>query len=113
MLSYVPDGHAIERWLTHRNLARQYDFMNTAFLLWQAQGKPQLSITFVQELNFYASHYLSPHPGIVRSRVKVNVKITNTEHLPPPWEQVDYWLAEFIEKLGVYPLEASKRMCYV
>ena len=97
MIRYLDDAHPLSSWLVHRNLARQYDFMNTAFVLWGTQGRPHINLNFVNDLNFYAAHHLSPHPGVPRSTVGLNVQINGADHTPPAFEKVDGWLAEFFK----------------
>lgn len=86
-------------WLGQRNLARQYDFMNTSFILWQAHDRPKVSLDFLSELNFYAVHHLSPQPGVLRSKFNYNVKINGSDHVPPPYQEVEAWMADFLLKL--------------
>lgn len=98
MLAYLHDNHPLEAWLGHRNRARQYDFMNTAFILWQNQGKPEISTQFISELNFYASHHLSPAPGVYRNLIKCNVTVGR--HIPPNYEEVPRHMCDFLVKLS-------------
>lgn len=73
--------------------------MHSAFLIWEAQGRPNLSLRFLKELNYYAAHLLSPYPGLFRNEIQQNVNITNTPHTPPKWEDVEQHMAEFIGHL--------------
>ncbi|MES2846560.1 MAG: Fic family protein [Pseudomonadota bacterium] len=98
MLAYLQDGHHLESWLGHRNRARQYDFMNTAFILWQDQGRPSVSMPFISELNFYAAHHLSLAPGIYRNQISYNVKVG--KHIPPEHDDVPRHMADFMAKLS-------------
>lgn len=107
MLKYLNDGEPLEKWVGQRNLARQYDFMNSTFVLWQSQGRPLVSFSFLQELNFYAVHLLSPCPGVFRNKVQQNVDIRGTPHNPPPWEEVEHWMAEFLSTSHRLYKEAS------
>ena len=99
MLAHLEDAHLMANWLGQRNLARQYDFMNTSFLLWQSQGKPKVSLAFLSELNFYAVHHLSPRPGVFRNKFSYNVAINGSDHKPPPYEEVEAWMADFLVNL--------------
>jgi len=99
LLPYVDDTHHLADWIGQRNRARQYDFMNTSFVLWQFSGMPKVSLQFIKELNLYATHHLCEHPGVFRFHFKYNVKITNTDHVPPPFEEVEAHLAEFLLRL--------------
>jgi Fic family protein len=99
LLAHLEDQHHLANWLTHRNLARQYDFMNTAFVLWQDQGKPKLTATFINELNFYAAHNLSRCPGEYRDVILYNVRITDTDHVPPDFSEVRDLMSDFIQRL--------------
>ena len=86
-------------WLGQRNLARQYDFMNTSFILWEAHQKPIVTLEFLRELNFYAVHMLSPGPGVIRSQLHCNVTISETDHVPPDFSLVDGYMVDFFEKI--------------
>ena len=99
MIDYINDNHDLAVWLDMRNRARQYDFMETAFLLWQHQERPHVSLKFIQELNFYAAHLLTDTPGTFRSQSERNVDITNTPHTPPKWQVVDGLMDEFLIRL--------------
>lgn len=99
MFPYLDDDHPLANWLGQRNRARQYDFMNTSFVLWQGLGKPKLSLEFVRELNFYAVHHLSPHPGQFRNKFNYNVIIRGSEHTPPPYQEVEALMADFLLNL--------------
>lgn len=96
LLAYLNDGDRLEDWASPRNLARQYDFMSSSFVLWQDQGRPELSERFLAELNFYAAHLVSPYPGQFRHQVQYNVDINGTPHSPPPWGKVEQYLHEFM-----------------
>lgn len=111
MLTYLADGHQAAKWLELRNLARLYDFMTSSFVLWQIQQSPPLTIEFVRELNFYAAHHLAPAPGTLRSVHQCNVKITDTDHVPPPFEQVDALMEDFIQT--VHNLNQTEVPSYV
>ena len=99
LLAYLEDRHPLANWLGQRNLARQYDFMSTSFVLWQTQSKPRISLDFLSELNLYAVHHLSPSPGIYRHKIDYNVKINGSDHQPPPHDEVEAWMADFLIKL--------------
>lgn len=99
MLRFLTDTDPMSPYVTRRNLARLYDFMQAAFVLWEYQNKPRASLRLLQEMNYYAAHFLSPHPGAIRSTTQTNVDITNTPHQPPPWQDVDDHLAGFMVEL--------------
>jgi Fic family protein len=99
LLRYLNDDHHLSSWLTHRNLARQYDFMNTSFILWQDQEKPTITEDFIKELNFYAAHHLSLCPGDYRDSISYNVRISDTDHVPPEFALVRGLMAEFATTL--------------
>ncbi len=102
LLTPVSDADPISPWLDQRNRARQYDFMSSAFSLWKHQSGGAPTLDFIGSLNFYASHLLSRAPGVVRSRIQTNVAISNTEHLPPRWEDVDALMKDFLQKVGIF-----------
>ena len=92
MLKFLTDEDPMEPWAGQRNTARQYDFMNSSFVLWQAQGRPLISLQYLCELNYYAVHLLSPAPGILRYKAQINVDI----NVPPKWEEVESLMANFL-----------------
>ncbi|WP_063086139.1 MULTISPECIES: Fic family protein [unclassified Thalassospira] len=81
------------------NLGRQYDFLQTSYIVSQHHGDFQINHRFIKELNFYAVHYLSSNPGEYR---KEYVNITNTPHEPPEWEKVDQLMIDFLAELDRY-----------
>jgi Fic family protein len=101
LFNHFTDADPIAAWLESRNLARQYDYMNASYLLWDALPKPpSVSIEFIRDLNFYAAHHLSPLPGKLRSPDNgYNVTITNTDHSPPEFGKVADLMTDFIERL--------------
>ena len=100
MISYVGDGHPLEAWLSQRNRVRQFDFMHSAFFLWEAQGRKHPTPQFLQDLNFYATHYLSNSPGELRSETKIDVSINGSSHQPPRWWEVGRDLERFFVRLA-------------
>jgi len=105
MLLAITDGHRLEPAIKHQNLARQYDFMQTAFLLWVDQSRPQISHVFLKDLNFYAAHNLSNSPGQYRDLLEEDVTVGN--HIPPKWSEVSGHMDSFIKFLenNFYVLE--------
>lgn len=99
MLTFIRDNEPIEKVISHGNQARQYDFMMHCFVLWQYQKSPPVSLGFVRDLNFYAAHLVSPTPGVFRHQTQHNVRITNTDHVPPSWEYVEAHLGNFITEI--------------
>lgn len=99
MLHYLDDNHPLENWVSQRNRARQYDFMNTAYVVWEASGRPEISHQFIRELNFYAAHMLSPHPGVYRNQCQQNVYIRGTAHQPPSFERVPEEMDAFLSTI--------------
>lgn len=112
MLTYLHDAHPLAQWLETRNLARQYDFMNTTFLLWAMHGEPDITAEFICDLNFYAAHHLSPYPGKFRGDGNTyNVMITGTDHEPPPHEEVSQLMQDFVAR--VVALNQTEAPSYV
>ena len=93
MLKPITDGHQLEPAIKHQNLARQYDFMKTAYVLWLDQERPHVTDSFLKDLNFYAAHSLSNSPGQYRDTTKENVRVG--DHIPPPWEDVGRFMNDF------------------
>lgn len=112
LLIHLDDHHPMATWLETKNLARQYDFMNSSFVLWAAQQPPEMTLEFIRDLNFYAAHYLSPHPGRFRGDGNsYNVIITNTPHVPPSYDLVEQLMQEFISRVA--SLNATREPTFV
>jgi Fic family protein len=95
-----------------RNLARQYDFLHTAFEVWRRGAAFKLDHRFICELNFYAVQYLSDEPGIPRDVSGADVVIRNSHHRPPGHKQVKAYMDSFVRRLNRYtgqnqPIEAA------
>lgn len=63
----LPDGSDAEQMISARNRLRQYDFIEDSFKVWAGGHGFQVDHRFICELNFYATQYLSPSPGIYRN----------------------------------------------
>lgn len=78
-----------------QNLGRQYDFLRTAFLVWEHQVGMVADHRFIKELNFYAVQYLSDNPGAYR---EVDVLLRGARHRPPPWQEVQGHMDAFFAR---------------
>ena len=97
----------IGRFVTNRNLGRQYDFLHTALLVSREQDSFALTHDFIKDLNVLATHFLSHHPGKYRNELQLNVTITETEHVPPSWERVWQSMEGFVGYLQAHYASAD------
>jgi len=102
MVPTIDDKSPLGNFIIARNLARQYDFLHTAFVVWGNNVGFNVSHRFIGELNFYGVQFVSDYPGGYRSQIKQDVKITNTEHQPPKWQDVDGHMEDFLAKYAAY-----------
>jgi Fic family protein len=79
------------RFITDTNLLRQYNFLQTAVAVALATPDFILSHDLVREFNHYAAHYLCENHGKYRRR---GMGITNSQHSPPPSDQVEPLMEE-------------------
>jgi Fic family protein len=108
----LAENSDLGRFVTLRNLGRQYDFLHTAFLVSREQDGFALTQNFIKDLNIYATHFLSHHPGEYRNALQINVSITETDLVPPPWERVWQLMEGFTAHLQAHyekadPLELA------
>ena len=89
----------IGRFVTNRNLGRQYDFLHTSLLVSREQDGFALTHNFIKDLNILATHFMSHHPGKYRNELQIDVTITETEHEPPKWERVWQHMETFVGQL--------------
>jgi len=86
----------IGKFVSSRNLGRQYGFLHTAFEVWRRGEDLKVDHRFICELNFYAVQFLSEAPGEYRQS---NVVIENSKHNPPRWQEVQGFMADFLRQV--------------
>jgi len=95
-MSYVVDpASGVHQFVSDRNLARQYDFIHTSFMVYQFAGGQPIDHEFICTLNAYATRYLSPQPGQYRRHYDVEVGA----HQPSPWPFVHHEMQDFLDVL--------------
>lgn len=85
------------RFVTDRNLLRQYDFLFVTIEVCLKTEKYPVHQQFLCDLNQHAVVYLTPHPGEIR---ECPIYIKNSNHSPPEASEVKQLLAEFFEYLS-------------
>lgn len=79
-----------------QNLVRQYDFTHSLFIAASSLNHPGLSHEQLKAMNFHGIACLHAHAGAYRPH---NVEITNTPHRPPPHEQVQGFMEDFVQRI--------------
>lgn len=87
----------IGKFVSSRNLGRQYGFLHTAYEVWRRGADLKTDHRFICELNFYAVQFLSKAPGEYRQE---NVIIKNSKHQPPRWQEVQDLMVDFLRQLS-------------
>lgn len=93
MVLVLDEASEAHQFVTPRNLGRQYDFLQMAFIVSQMTPDFPVDRRFVCELNFYAVQYLSSQPGEYR---RANVEIRHSRHDPPRWQDVEGLMDDFM-----------------
>lgn len=88
-------GLQVSQFVSARNRARQFDFLQTAFVVAQSGLGLLIDHDFICTLNAYATRYISPQPGSYRRHYNVTVGA----HSPSDWSLVFGEMEEFIEIL--------------
>jgi Fic family protein len=83
------------QFLSDRNRARQYDFLQTSFAVSMSGAGLEIDQDLICSLNFYATQYISLQPG--RYRRHYNVKVG--EHTACDWPIVQELMDEFVDIL--------------
>src|SRR3954465_9477685 len=82
----------IGQFISERNRARQYDFLQSSFVVAEYGAGLEIDHDFIETLNFYATQYISPQPG--RYRRHYNVKVG--DHRPSKWFLIRDEMEEFL-----------------
>lgn len=95
-MSLVVDGKSpLGQFVSERNRARQFDFLQTTFVVSENTAGLEIDHEFICTLNAYAARYLSMQPG--RYRRHYNVVVGT--HRPSDWSLVYEEMEAFIEVL--------------
>ena len=94
------------QFLSDRNRLRQYDYLQTCFIV--SQFGLEVDHDFICSLNLYATQYISPQPGRYRRHYNVLVGA----HTPSDWSLILDEMNMFLEALhhrwnAMNPLEAA------
>lgn len=96
----------VGQFLSDRNRLRQYDFLQTCFVI--SGFGLEVDHDFLCSLNLYATQYISPQPG----RYRRHYNVTVGDHTPSDWPLILDEMNMFLEHLHVEwarfdPLEAA------
>ncbi len=91
----VEENSQLGQFVSERNRARQFDFVQTSFVISQNAWGLDIDHEFISTLNAYAARYLSVQPGRYRRHYNVQV---GTHH-PSDWSLVPEEMDGFIEVL--------------
>lgn len=95
-MSLVVDGKApLGQFVSERNRARQFDFLQTTFVVSENSAGLEIDHEFICTLNAYAARYLSMQPGRYRRHYNVMVGA----HKPSDWSLVYEEMEAFIDVL--------------
>jgi hypothetical protein len=95
MALQVDPAAPIGQFISDRNRARQYDYLQASFVVSMYGAGLDIDHDFICSLNFYATQYISPQPGRYRRHYNVEVET----HKGRDWPYVYEDMAEFIETL--------------
>jgi len=95
MAFLIDQNDPVGQFVSARNRARQFDFLQTAFVVAQAGFGLDIDHEFVCTLNAYATRYISQQPGKYRQHLNVTVG----EHEPSDWSFVYGEMEAFLEVL--------------
>jgi Fic family protein len=84
------------QYISARNRARQFDFLHMSWAVANGGFGLQINHRLVCELNFYATHYISPQPGQYRRHYNVKVG----DHRPGDWSLVYEQMHQLFETLN-------------
>ncbi len=116
MTFYIADDNSpLGQFIIAQNLGRQYDFLNTAFVVINENVGFHVSESFIKDINFYGVQFVSQYPGEFRHDVKEDVYIDGSEHKVPEFQDVPRYLQEFMTKLkdGIQSSEPTELAAYV
>lgn len=95
-MSFIVDQKApVGQFVSSRNRARQFDFVNTSFVVSENISGLEIDHEFICTLNAYATRYISHQPG--RYRRHYNVRVG--DHQPSDWPMVFEEMEAFIDVL--------------
>lgn len=95
-MAFVVDQKSqVGQFVSARNRMRQFDFLQTSFVVSEATAGLEIDHEFVCTLNAYATRYLSAQPG--RYRRHYNVRVG--QHEPSDWSLVYEEMEAFIDTL--------------
>jgi Fic family protein len=99
-MSFVIDastdqGKQLTQYVSERNRARQFDFLQTTFVVSQMSWGLDIDHEFICTLNAYATRYISHQPG----RYRRHYNVTVGQHKPSDWSLVNGEMDDFIDVL--------------
>lgn len=95
-MSFQVDQHTpLGQFVSDRNRARQFDFLQTSFVVRMNSNGLEIDHEFISTLNAYAARYLSMQPG----RYRRHYNVTVGTHTPSDWSLVPEEMEAFIDEL--------------
>ena len=95
MSFFVDESHGLFNFISTRNRARQFDFLEMSYVVSNYAAGLEIDSEFISTLNAYATRYISMQPG--RHRRHYNVKVG--DHTPSDWSLVPEEMEMFIDVL--------------
>lgn len=95
MALQVDPAIPIGQFISDRNRARQFDYLQASFVVSMYGAGLEIDHDFICSLNFYATQYISPQPGRYRRHYNVEVEA----HKGRDWPYVQEDMEQFIEIL--------------
>lgn len=95
MAFIIDSKEPLGQFVSERNRARQFDFLQTTFVVSQNSAGLELDHEFICTLNAYAARYLSMQPG----RYRRHYNVTVGTHRPSDWSLVYEEMEAFLETL--------------
>lgn len=95
MAFIVDQKSEVGNFVSSRNRARQFDFLQTSYVVSAHAGGLEIDHEFICTLNAYATRYISPQPGRYRRHYNVMVG----QHNPSHWSLVYEEMEGFIDTL--------------
>ncbi|MGU3389464.1 hypothetical protein [Sphingomonas sp. M1A8_2b] len=95
MSFFVDETHDLFNFISTRNRARQFDFLEMSFEVSQRSAGLEIDDEFISTLNAYATRYISMQPGRYRRHYNVMVGA----HRPSDWSLVPEEMEAFLRTL--------------
>ncbi|MBB5711077.1 Fic family protein [Sphingomonas xinjiangensis] len=95
MSFFVDEAHALFNFISTRNRARQFDFLEMSYVVSRHTAGLEIDSEFISTLNAYATRYISMQPG----RHRRHYNVTVGAHNPSDWSLVPEEMEAFLDVL--------------